>query len=518
LSVRYAAERHGCDNLPEALRRAAAGVGAPLIVAGAATAAGFLSLFPTDYRGVSELGLIAGAGMLIALALNLTLLPALLALFRAGGFADAGGFAWAAPADRFLVRRRGWICGTALLLGAAAGVALAGLRFDFDPINLENPKAESVQTLFDLTRDPDTTPYTLDILMPSAKAAADLAGRLGRLPEVNHAIWLGSFVPEDQPAKLEILGDAGDLLGPTLTPAEVKAPPSPAEVLAAAARCLTQVRKLAERGDGAAGALAGALGKVVSRGAGTVPALGANLSRGAAGRLDDVRLALQAGPVSLDSIPPEFRRDWVARDGRFRIQVFPKGDARVPSVLRAFVAAVRREAPGASGMPLQIQETARAVIQAFATAGCLAAGTIAVLLFAVLRRVRDVAAVLAPLLLAGLLTLATGVLLGQPLNFANIVTLPLLLGIGVAFDIYFVLRWRAGEAGLLPSPTARAVVFSALTTGTAFGSLALSKSPGMAGMGKLLSLGLLYTLVCTLFFLPSFLGEPLARRGGKEPA
>ena len=104
------------------------------------------------------------------------------------------------------------------------------------------------------------------------------------------------------------------------------------------------------------------------------------------------------------------------------------------------------------------------------------------------------------------------------LNFANIVTLPLLLGIGVAFDIYFVLRWRAGEPGLLGSPTARAIVFSALTTGTAFGSLALSKSPGMADMGKLLSVGLFYTLVCTLFLLPALLGNaPVVRPPAERP-
>jgi len=131
----------------------------------------------------------------------------------------------------------------------------------------------------------------------------------------------------------------------------------------------------------------------------------------------------------------------------------------------------------------------------------------------VLRRTRDIVAVLAPLLLAGLLTLATSAVAGMPLNFANIVTLPLLLGIGVAFDIYFVLRWRSGEPGLLQSPTARGVVFSALTTGTAFGSLMFSNSPGMAAMGKLLSLGLFYTLVCTLVFLPAFLGEPRTPTG-----
>ena len=516
-SVRYAAEREHSADMPDAFRRTAVGVGLPLVVAGAATAAGFLALFPTDYRGMSDLGLIAGAGMLIALALNLTLLPALLALFRCGGFKEAGGLASAAPLDGFLIRHRGRVMAVAGLAAALSIVALAGLRFDFDPINLENPRSESVQTLFDLMKDPDTSPYTLDVLARSAADAAELAGRSGSMPEVSQAIWVGSFVPEDQRAKLDILADARDLLAPTLSPITVKPAPGAREVLDAAARCAGDVGKLAERGDSASAELAAALGRARARGPAMVPMLAANLSEGVAHRLEDLRLALQAAPVSLDTIPPELKRDWVAADGRLRIEIFPKGDARDPNVLRRFVTAVRAIAPEATGMPIGIQESARTVIRAFALAGCIATAAITLLLAIVLRRIRDIAAVLGPLLLAGLLTLATTVPAGIPLNFANIVTLPLLLGIGVAFDIYFVLRWRAGEPGLLRSPTARAVVFSAVTTGTAFGSLALSKSPGMADMGKLLSLGLFYTLICTLFVLPAFLGAaPAATAAAKR--
>jgi hypothetical protein len=513
-SVRYAAERHGREGAEgptsDTMRRTAAGVGVPLVVAGAATAAGFLSLYPTDYRGVSELGLIAGAGMLIALTLNLTLLPALLSLLKAPGFREAGGFAWAAPLDGLLVRRRAWIFAACAILAVVCAFAVAGLRFDFDPINLENPRAESVQTLFDLMRDPETTPYTLDVLAPNAGAASDLAQRLGRLPQVSESVWLGSFVPEDQEAKLEILDDLRGLLEPTLAASAPKASPSAAESLAAASRCVADVRKIAERGDRGARRLAQALARAVGRGAPVLPAIAANLSDSAANRIEDARLVLQASAISMASIPQDIRRDWVTADGRFRIQVFPRGDARDRDVLRAFVASVQREAPAATGMPVQIQESARTVIGAFETAGALAAAAIVLLLVIILRRPRDIAAVLAPLVLAGLLTMATSVLAGMPLNFANIVTIPLLLGIGVAFDIYFVLRWRSGEPGLLQSPTARGVVFSALTTGTAFGSLALSRSPGMADMGKLLSLGLFYTLLCTLFFLPALLGRPPA--------
>jgi hopanoid biosynthesis associated RND transporter like protein HpnN len=516
-SVRYAAERYGSGPVSDTFRRTASGVGVPLIVAAAATAVGFLSLFPTDYLGVSDLGLIAGVGMVIALALNLTLLPALLTLFRAGGFKEAGGLASAAPLDRLLINRRGWVMAVAGCVAALSAAALVQLRFDFDPINLENPDSESVQALFDLSKSPDATPYTIDLLA-APDAAADLTQQLVSIPQVSHVIWLGSFVPEDQPAKLAILADASELLTPTLSPPSIKPAPSVRDSLDSALRSAEDVGKLAARGDAASAQLAAALRRAVSRGPPIVPLLEANVSEGAARRIEDLRLGLQAAPVSLASLPPDLRRDWVAADGRYRLQVFPKEDARNPQALRTFVAAVQRVAPGATGMPIEIQESGRTVIRAFMVAGCLATAAITAILALVLRSIRSVAAVLGPLFLAILLTLATSAAAGMTINFANIVALPLLLGIGVSFDIYFVMRWRAGEPGLLSSPTARAVIFSALTTGTAFGSLALSKSPGMADMGKLLSLGLFYTLLCTLFVLPALLGTAPASTRATCPA
>jgi predicted RND superfamily exporter protein len=239
----------------------------------------------------------------------------------------------------------------------------------------------------------------------------------------------------------------------------------------------------------------------------------ANLAANAARRLDELRTALGAQKkVTLKDLPPDVTADWIASDGKARIEVFPKGDTRDNAALARFVTAVRSVAPNATGTPVTIQESANTVTRAFMTAGVIALISIAILLLAVLRRLTDVALVLAPLILAGLLTLATGVLVGMPLNYANIIALPLLLGIGVSFDIYFVMRWRAGTGDLLQSSTARAILFSALTTGTAFGSLALSNHPGTADMGKLLTLSLTYTLLCTFIVLPALLG-PVKRNG-----
>ncbi len=119
----------------------------------------------------------------------------------------------------------------------------------------------------------------------------------------------------------------------------------------------------------------------------------------------------------------------------------------------------------------------------------------------------DVSLVMAPLLLSALLTLLIAVLLPLPLNFANIIALPLLLGVGVSFNIYFVMNWRAGQRHPLGSATARAILFSALTTGTAFGSLALSAHPGTASMGDLLLISLGCTLLASLVFIPALLAS-----------
>ena len=133
---------------------------------------------------------------------------------------------------------------------------------------------------------------------------------------------------------------------------------------------------------------------------------------------------------------------------------------------------------------------------------------ISLLLWITLRRFADVLMTMVPLLVAGAVTMEICVLIGLPLNFANIVALPLLLGIGVAFKIYYVVAWRSGRTDLLQSSLTRAIFYSALTTATAFGSLWLSSHPGTASMGKLLAMSFCVTLAAVLLFQPALMGKP----------
>jgi len=122
---------------------------------------------------------------------------------------------------------------------------------------------------------------------------------------------------------------------------------------------------------------------------------------------------------------------------------------------------------------------------------------------------------LVPLVLAGVVTLELTVLVGLPLNFANIIALPLLLGVGVAFKIYYIMAWREGQTHLLQTSLTRAVIYSALTTATAFGSLIFSSHPGTSSMGKLLALSLVCTLAAAVLFQPILMGKPRNAPSGR---
>ncbi|MGE5269700.1 MAG: MMPL family transporter, partial [Thiohalocapsa sp.] len=191
-SVRYRDYRHRLGTLPAALRVAGATIGPALMLAAGATAIGFFAFVPTEYTGIRELGWIAGAGMMIGLALNLLLLPALLALLRPRGEREPIGFRRAARLDRLLLGRRPWVIAAAAGLAILCIAALPLVRFDFDPLNLKDPHSEAVMTARDLMRDPTTTPYTAEILAPSLEDAERLGDRLGKLPEVAHAVTAAS--------------------------------------------------------------------------------------------------------------------------------------------------------------------------------------------------------------------------------------------------------------------------------------------------------------------------------------
>jgi hopanoid biosynthesis associated RND transporter like protein HpnN len=512
-SVRYRAERFELDDLKGALALAAAHAGAPLTLAAAATAAGFLSFVPTVYRGVSELGQIAGIGMMIAYFSSITLLPALLAVMNPSGEPVPLGFSFLAPVDRFMEDHR-----IAVIVGVAI-VSLGGLpllyylHFDFNPINLRSPKVESIATFLDLRRDPITGANAISVLAKSLPDTAPIAERLSKVPEVAQVRTLNYFVPADQDKKLAAIAVARDKLAPAFKPEAMSKPPTDAENVTALNEVVTALNEAVEKHPGGVGAPAAKRASAaIAQLAKATPEVRGQVAdaflKPLKTALDDLKDLVQAHTVTLDQVPREIVEQWQTADGRARVEVLPKGDPNDNDTIRKFATAVRAAQPDATGGPISILESGDTVVQAFFEAGAWALISIAILLWIVLRKFGDVLLTLVPLLLAGVVTLELCVVLDMPLNFANIIALPLLLGIGVAFKIYYIMAWRAGQTDLLQSSLTRAVFYSALTTATAFGSLWLSSHPGTSSMGKLLALSLLTTLAAAVLFQPVLMGKP----------
>jgi hopanoid biosynthesis associated RND transporter like protein HpnN len=516
--VRFREEQCREPDMQLALVAAARSIALPLTLAAAATAASFLAFLPTEYRGVSELGQIAGVGILcVAFPSCLTLLPALISVLRPRSGAIMPGYRWLAPLDRlFEARRKPLLIGTLALI--IAGLPLLWhLHFDFNPLHLKNPHSESMATLTSLANSPEVGINNVKVLTPSLAEGEALAAKLRQVPQVGQVMSLASFVPDQQPEKLRSIAAAASRLLPVLQQSPA-ADASDLERVASLRRAAQALRNAAldHEGPGAAearrlSASLTALAKADSAArdrAEVAVALPLKLS------LVTLQKTLQPQTITLASLPAALTRDWLAPDGQALLDIAP---AAIPGVdpgddtlLRNFTQAVLKVAPGAISGPISILDSAQVIIHAFIEAAILAVIAITILLWIALKRFDDVLRTLIPLLVSALVTLELCVLLGISLNFANIIALPLLLGVGVAFKIYYVMAWRSGRAAFLQSGLTQAIILSAATTGTAFGSLWLSHHPGTASMGKLLALSLLCTLIGAVFFQPILMGKPRA--------
>ena len=506
-TVRLRERRFTYPNMTDALRETGRRSGAQILVAALATASGFLAFTPTNFVGVAQLGIIAGFGMLIAFACTLTFLPAMLCLCHPPREKKEVGFAFMRVLDPVIHRRRHVVVGAFVALALAGGLLAPTIRFDGDPLHTKDPHSEAIRVLHDLMQDPITNPYTIEALLPSLAQAQAAGERLAKLPLSATVLTLNSFLPEDQDKKLALIGDAGSILGPTLAP-----PANPPPINAGAFRqaavslsaALDKILPELAPNDPLRG-IGGDLRALSQAPDSVLLAANAALTEFLPTQLDRLRLALSATRVTLKDIPAELARDWVLPDGRARVQVLPKGAVQDGRTLRNWVKAALKAVPESSGSAVWILKSADTITGAFRIAAYSALAAITIILALALRRTMDVLLVLLPLLVSALLTTLLLRLLGMSLNFANIIALPLLLGVGVSFNIYFVMNWRAGVHRFLGSATARAVMFSALTTSTAFGSLALSQHPGTASMGILLLMSLGCTVITTLVFTPAVL-------------
>jgi hypothetical protein len=505
-----------------ALHETGGDVGTSLFLTAVATAIAFFSFIPTHFVGVGELGLISGAGILIGFACTVTLLPALLSLRPPPApEREPRSFAWTVLRLADLpVRYPSGVRWSALVLALCTVFVLPKVRFDNNPLNVRDPSAESVQTFTDLLAVSTTSPWTVNAIAPDGQSADALAERLRALDVVERVVTITDFVPEEQQAKLGIIEDVAMFTAPVAGSDGSLPAPSPQQKVEALETLETEIANLLSEGEPgplapAAVSLRGSLRRYLEslEGLSDPTTSLAELQDELLGALpEQLRIlsrALEAGEVTLGNLPDALVDRMLSADGRVRLEIFPKDDLSDHASLAAFVDGVREIAP-------QIVESGRAVERALTQALLTALGAVTLVLLLVWRRVLDTALVLAPLLLASAFTVQAAVLLRIPFNFADVIVLPLLIGIGVDAAIHMVHRARAmgeGAVNLLTTSTARAIAYGSLTNVASFGTMGFASHLGLATMGQLLTVGVILTLVCNLVVLPALIpraGRPAA--------
>jgi hopanoid biosynthesis associated RND transporter like protein HpnN len=521
LGMRYGDLLKDGQSNEKAMLGAVQNVGSSLLICSVTTAIGFFVFVPTQYNGIAELGLIAGAGMFIILFLTLTLFPALVTTWcrvDPASIADSSfrfQHAWWAP----LERHPGRVASIGLTLGLLSLFAFPYLRFDPNVINMRNPDSVAVQAFDELLEQAGTaSPWFINSIAPNLEVAREKAAKFRELDTVSQTITLGDYIPEDQEEKLEILADISFLLE---TPSGDSKPiePVPAAEQVAAIRALHEF--LAVASTNGQSPLADSMIQLNER-------LGVFLERAEQDQTPDAALAtlellmlanlpdqivrlrnsLNTPGIEMSDLPKGLVKRMTSKEGKARIQVFPKETMQTEQSFTRFVDEVLTVDPLAAGVAVNLVQFAAAIRDSFQQALISAILVIWALLWILWRKPAPVLLATAPLLLSSLLTCSMMALLDLPFQFANVIVIPLLLGIGVDSGIHLVHRaenLKDSADELMGSTTARAVFFSALTTTISFGTLAFSGHRGLSSLGVLLSGGMVLTVFTNLIILPALL-------------
>ncbi|MGH6925078.1 MAG: MMPL family transporter [Propylenella sp.] len=509
----------------EALKRAMSSEWPSISLSALCAALAFLSFVPTPYVGLAEFGVISALGMLVALVITFTLLPALMSVMRPQPSLKAVSDIGLAPVIGRYYRAVLVLAG---LVSVAALYMALSVQIDTNPLNLQNPNTEPVETYRDLANNPETSPYAMNLLAPNMEAAREMVPRLAALDGVAGVRWIGDFIPADQDAKLAAFEAARARLGESFFAERAATPPSDEE-LAGAYDAMLQSAAAIEAVPAdipiddsirASGARLAAAFRRFGEARGTDPAalreLGAALTSEMPPLVADLRQKFSVSePVTIDDIPEDFRREWLSDGGEVRLRVLPATDLPTARLMRTFTEEVQSVAPHPTGAPAGVTGAGRAILLSFAEAIAYTVIAIALVVTIVRRRLSDVLLVLAPLALGSLWVVAGSAALDLPFNFANVIVIPLLIGLGVASSIHMVARAREvaeqeatgnpGKEDVLSTSTPLAVLITQLNTVAAFATLAVANHRGLFSMGVLLGLAIFFVLVVSLIVLPSFM-------------
>src|SRR5262249_18491010 len=331
-----------------------------------ATAVGFSSFLPTVYRGLSELGEIAGSGMIIAFVTSITLLPALLAVLNPPGERHPMGFVRLAPVDRFLELHRIPVVVIIILVVVLASPLLFWLQFDFNPLHLQSPRVESVATFLELRKNPQTAANAIEIKASDLAAANATARRLSALPEVLQTRTLSDLVPSDQDEKLKLIHNAATTIDASLNPRKVDRPPTDQENIEALSSVADTLSKIARNTQGPGADAARRLSQLLTQLAEADP-LARMPAETAVHPPPPVPPPAGTAPehpnqgpkphrAPPENTPPDAAGDWGTAEGHAGVQALPKGDPEDPQVLRGFAPSVLAVKPNATGPAVFLYE------------------------------------------------------------------------------------------------------------------------------------------------------------------
>ncbi len=508
MALRFKEESNTSSNYSDTFRKTIKHISKPLILCAVTTAIGFYAFIPTNYQGVAELGWIAGTGMIVSLALTFTLLPALLTYIPKHTLVNkkkAVGINALRVLSTLPYKYTKSILIISLILVIFLSLQINKISFDTNRLNLQDPKNESVQTYKELLKSSKTSPWEA-ILITEFNNTKNTRQEIETLSLVDKVISIHDFLPKEQDDKLMIIDEMNLLLG-QLTTNSLKLSITNNERLDAILKLVDKIDEIpTDNMDQELELFKNNLLQLLENNTnleGIENQLLANLS----GRIKALSEALNAKKVSFNEIPEEIHQRWV-NNNKYRIKILPKDDLNNNNSMKKFVGQLQEYNKNVIGSPIINIEAGNAVVNAFQSAFIYAFIVITLLLILLMRIKYDVVIILTSVSVGCVFTLGFMILFNIPLNFANIIGLPLLLGIGVDSGIHITERFyeeKESETSIYMTSSMRGVIVSTLTTVFSIGNLAFSSHQGTASMGLLLSLGLISMMIATMIILPSFL-------------
>jgi hopanoid biosynthesis associated RND transporter like protein HpnN len=535
--MRYERERRFGADVETALRRTAVCVGAGTVTAALTTALAFYAAMLADFQAVAELGWIAGSGVLLCALACFTLLPALLSLFdrrwQTGDDTDRcerrQSLLFTAHAPRSgahavwlpqLAGQARLVIAGAISLAVVFGVFACRVTYDHNLLHLQARDLDSVKWELTLIEHTAGASWHAQSYTDTPEQALALKARYEQLPEVSRVVEVASLVPPDQGRKVAMLRDIQGRLTklPALGTPIPHARPNSRDLREELACLIGQLQPLADKcpqpllTDLRRG-LTAFHDKIGDMAAPEVTEqrlqdFEEKLAQDLAADLHRLAEVSTPAPLTLADLPVPLRERYVGKTGKWLIQVFGKDCLWDFEPLEHFAAQIQTVDPEATGKPFATVEGLKAMKEGFEWAGLYALGAIVLVLLNDFRDLRRLLSALAPLALG--LTLALGVLgfFGIPLNPANMIALPLILGVGVDNGVHVLhdfLAKKTEGAGTLSRAIGRGVLVKAMTTMIGFGTLMISTQQGLAGLGFCLTLGVACCMLMSLIFLPAVL-------------